>query len=513
MRFLSDPIASKARVVRNISLQLPAPVGGLNAIASVMAMPPKDAVVLENWLPYPDRLQMRLGAIDHKTGSGQQIERLYNYTSPTGIESLWATTDTGVYNVTAAGAWPAAAIALTNGTTIGSILSTGASNYLTIVNGTDTAKQYDGTNWTSIATFGATATSNYSYIETYRQRYYLITKNSMTLSYLGPNSISGAVTDYNLGSVFRRGGYLVALGTWTIDGGTGPDDHLVIVTNQGEVAVFTGSDPGSLATWVYKGTYFIGRPLGPRPLFKYGGDLLFLCENGLFPLSKALLVATIDRTQSISRKIGQLFNDAGMQFFGNEGWEIMALPDTPLIIVNVPATPVRYQFCMHVGTGAWTIFSGWSALTFARLGGTLYFGAATKVVRVGGGSDFGANITATMLQAYTTLGGSRNKKIEEIRPIFESNGPFSYQLGVAPDFQPLGQTNFVTSGLSGSAAIWGTSVWGAATWTNASFIERQWRSVPDVHSVWKALYIQVSSNTATVQYLGADILANASGAF
>jgi hypothetical protein len=86
-------------------------------------------------------------------------------------------------------------------------------------------------------------------------------------------------------------------------------------------------------------------------------------------------------------------------------------------------------------------------------------------------------------------------------------------MGVAPDFQAINQTNFVSAGLSGSAALWGSAVWGSAVWTNASYIERSWRAVPDVHSVWKALYIQVSSNTANVQYLGADVLVSFGGSF
>jgi hypothetical protein len=509
---LGLPVKS-ARSRRNISLQLPAPIGGLNAVSSIMAMPPTDAVVMENFIPYPDRIQLRMGCADHVTGSGKTINRLYAYSSPAGTDTLWATTDTGVYNATAAGAIPAASIALTNGKTIGAILSTGASNYLTIVNGTDTAKQYDGTTWSAIATFGATATSTYSYIETYRQRYYLIQKNSMILEYLAANAVTGATTTYNLGSVFRRGGYLVALGTWTIDGGTGPDDHLVICTSQGELAVFTGSDPASASTWVYKGTYFIGRPLGAKPFFKYGGDLLYLCENGLFPLSKALLVATIDRTQAISRKIGQIFNDAGTAYFANEGWEIIALPDIPIILVNVPGSAQRYQYVMHAQTGSWSIFSGWEAFSFARIGSTVYFGTTSKVVKVTGASDYGANITGTLLQAYSTMGLSRNKKIEEIRPIFEVNGNFSYTLGIASDFQAIGQTNFIVAALGGTAALWGSAVWGSAVWSAASSIDRSWRSVPDGYSVWKAFYLQVSSNSATIQYLGADLLASPGGSF
>jgi hypothetical protein len=478
-----------------------------------MSMPATDAVVLENWIPYPDRLQIRQGAVDHVTGSTKTINRLHTYSSPAGVETLWATTDLGVYNVTAAGALPAASIALTNGKTIGAILSTGASNYLTIVNGVDDAKQYDGTVWSSIAAFGAVNTNTLTYIETYRQRYYCIQENSMNLVYLAANAVSGASTTYNLGSVFRRGGYLVALGTWTIDGGSGPDDHLAICTTMGEIAVFAGSDPASPTTWSYKGTYFIGRPLGAKPFFKYGGDLLYLCENGLYPLSRALLVATIDRTQSISKKIGQIFNDAGSAYFSNEGWEIIALPDLPLVLVNVPSTPVRYQYCMHAQTGAWTIFSGWTPYCFARIGSTVYFGGTDKVSKISGSADYGANIVATMLQAYSRLGGQRNKKVEMIRPMFEVNGTYSYTLGVASDFQAIGQTNFVSAGLGGAAALWGSAVWGSAVWTSATSIDRSWRSVPDSFSTWKALYIQVSTNTATIQYLGADILVLPGGSF
>lgn len=498
---------------RNRSIHFPPPVGGLNAVSAITSMPKTDAVVMENWLPYPDRLQLREGAADHKTSAGANVDRLHVYSSPTGANTLWATTDSGVFNVTAAGAFPAASIALTDGKTIGSILSTGASNYLTLVNGVDTAKQYDGTTWSSIATFGATATSDYSYIETYRQRYYLIKKNSMTLEYLAINSISGATTTYNLGSVFRMGGKLVALGTWTIDGGTGPDDHLVICTSQGELAVFVGVDPGSPATWSYKGTYFIGRPLGPKPFFKYGGDLLYLCENGLYPLSKALLVATIDRTQSISRKIAQIFTDAGRDYFSNEGWEIIAIPDTPLILVNVPGSTQRYQYCMHAQTGAWTIFSGWEAYSFARMGSTVYFGTSSKVAAVGGSSDFGANITGTLLQAYAQLGSSRNSKVEEVRPIFEVNGNFSYTVGFAQDFQEVQQTNSITAALGGAAALWGTAVWGTGVWSSASSIVRGWQSVPDYPSVWKALYLQVATNTAQVAYLGMEALVTDYGSF
>jgi hypothetical protein len=474
-----------------------------------MAMPPTDAIVLENWIPYPDRLQMRMGVSDWTTGFAKTVYRIHTYSSPTGAETLWATTDDGVFNATSSGAVGATVAALTNGKTSGAIISTGASNYLTLVNGTDNAKQYDGTTWSSIATFTA-ATNTLSYVETYRQRLYFIEKNSLNLHYLAANAVSGADTSYNTGSVFRRGGYLVALGTWTIDGGTGPDDHLVMCTSMGELAVFVGADP---STWSYKGTYYIGRPLGTMPFFKYGGDLLYLCEQGLFPLSKALLVASLDRTTAISQKIQQTFADAGSAYFSNFGWQITAMPDIPLILVNVPGSNIRYQYCMHPATGSWTIFSGWEAQCFARAGSALYMGVGTKTVKAGGSSDYGGNITATMFQANTNLGYARSKKIQEIRPVFEANGDFSYNIGVASDFQDIGQTNPVSGASAGSAALWGTAQFGAALWSGSNNITRAWRAVPDTYSTYKSLYLQVVSKSVTLSYLGCDMLSTQGGSF
>jgi hypothetical protein len=481
-----------------------------------MEMPPTDAVVLENFVPYPDRLELRPGYALHKTGSTQPVDRLHVYSSLSGVDTLWATTDAGVFDVTSPGAWPAAAVALTDGKTIGSILSTGAANFLTLVNGVDSAVQYNGATWSQIPTFGTIPTSMYSYIETYRQKYYLIRKNTLVIDYLDTNKIQGAPLNtepWNIGSLFRRGGYLVALGTWTIDGGTGSDDHLVAVTSQGEIAVFTGTDPGNISTWAFKGVFYIGRPLGPKPLFKYGGDLLYLGENGLFPLSKALLVASLDRTQSVSRKIAQTFATAGLAYFTNEGWEITSLPDIPLVLVNVPGAPVRYQYVMHAQTGSWSIYTGWPARCFARLGALIYYGTDTGVCQVTGNNDDSKNIVGTMLQAYSKLGFSRAKKIQEIRPMFQANGTFSYTMGVSRDFREVRDPNTIPGSISGNAALWGTGIWGTSIWQGADEITREWRSVSDDYSTWKAFYLQVASNQSRVKYLGADFLATDGGSF
>jgi hypothetical protein len=483
------------------ALVIAAPVGGLNASDSIMRMPQHDCLILDNFIPLPDRLVTRPGCSDWVTGFAHTVERLWVHSNLLGGESLWATTADGVFDCSTSGAVGAAAVALTNGKTIGLQFSTGANNYLFLVNGTDTMKQYDGTSWTSVATLGATATTNYSFIDSYRQRIFLVRKGTMNLEYLAANAIAGAPTSYAFSSIFKKGGYIVATDSWTIDGGQGSDDLFAIGTSQGEIAIFSGNDP---ATWSLKGVFTLPRPLGPRPFFKYGGDLLYLGESGIYPLSKALQSAQIDRTQNVSQKIKQLFTQASAAYFANDGWQIIAQPDIPLLLVTIPATPNKFQFCMHPETGAWTRFSGWDAACFGRKGAQLYFGGADSVSVVSGLSDYGANIVCTALGAYSAMGYPKKKHVKLVKPYFLADNGFSYVMGFGRDFQQTPSATTMISGTSTDPALWGTGIWGTALWSGQDVVTDSWRSLPDQYSNWKAFYIQVAVNKVEVSYLGAD---------
>jgi hypothetical protein len=61
--------------------------------------------------------------------------------------------------------------------------------------------------------------------------------------YLPVNSISGAANPLDFGAIARNGGYMQAMGTWTLDAGQGADDYAVFVTSMGEVIVYNGTDP------------------------------------------------------------------------------------------------------------------------------------------------------------------------------------------------------------------------------------------------------------------------------
>jgi hypothetical protein len=401
-------------------------------------------------------------------------------------------------------------MSLTSGTTVSASINTGSGfSYFFLANGVDTMKRYDGTTWTSIAAFGTT-TDNYNFVLTYRQRLFFIKKNSLEIEYLSPNSIAGTATNYPLGAVFRQGGYLVAMETWTIDGGTGPEDQLAIISSKGEVSVYSGSDP---ATWVFRGTYFIGRPLGQKCMVKYGGDILVLTETGVTPLSKVVQSTSIDRAQTFSQNIRSIFNTAAGLFSGNAGWEMIVDPVTPMVLINIPSTPVIKQAVMHSQTGAWTLYSGWDASCFARMGQQIYFGSGTVIKRVTGNSDDGTNITCTMLQAPSRFQYGENKRVQYVRPYLNTTGSFFYNMGIASNFSDPREKTYVQKGPGISAALWGTGIWGTSLWSGNQELSQDWQTIPDEHALWKSLYLQIVTNNGRVTYYGSDILYTPGGNF
>jgi hypothetical protein len=149
--------------------------------------------------------------------------------------------------------------------------ATSGGNFLFAVNGVDSAKTFDGATWAVPAITVATS-ANWNYIALHKRRIWAVEKNTMNLWYLAVDSIAGAATQFPVGALFKKGGHVVAIGSWTIDNGSGVDDLLAIATSAGEIAIYQGTDPASVATWDLVGVYTVGRPVGDKPFLDYGGD-------------------------------------------------------------------------------------------------------------------------------------------------------------------------------------------------------------------------------------------------
>lgn len=498
----------------------PAPVGGWNTRDAVASMSPTDAVILDNWFPASTSVDLRKGTVNWATGFSTRVQTLFSYSSPT-TKKMFGADSTGIYDTTISGPVGSVVMALTNGYCQYVNFSTPAGAFLLSVNGIDSLKLYDGTTWTSITdvstpiSITGLTTSTIININSFKNRVWFVQKDSLDVWYMPVASIGGAATKFPISGLFVRGGYLMSMGTWTIDGGAGVDDFAVFVTSEGEIAVYQGTDPASPSTWALVGVYFIGEPIGRRCLAKYGGDLLYMCKQGLFPLSKALQTASIDRTTAMSDKISPSFSESATTFGSNLGWQTTIFPSANMVIVNIPAYvgTASYQYCMNTITQAWCRFTEWNASCFFVWNSRLFYGCENSIIEAWvGPADLGNSITGVALTAYTYLQTpALTKHFKLIKPVLFVNSSYDLYVGVAIGFNndAVDYTQ-VSSSILGSS-LWDSAVWDVDMWGSGPSTDEDWNSLTVNPGRAVAAKLQIRTKLSSIQWVSTDYIYETGG--
>lgn len=467
---------------------VPAPYDGWNARGNLTNMKPTEAIQLDNIFPGIQNVSLRNGCINWKTSAPANIHSLLPYMGLT-TKKLFAATNANIYDVTSSGAFGGSVQACTNGYWKSIMMATAGGNFLFALNGVDSALTFDGAAWANPAITGVTS-ANLIYPTVHKKRIWAIEKNTMNIWYLPVESIAGAMVKFPVGALFKKGGNVIALGSFTVDSGTGSDDLFVIVSSNGEVAIYQGTDPASSASWALVGVYEVSKPIGDRPLLDYGGDLLLLTATGLLPLSKLQQSTILDKSDTISFNIDGAFLDAADNYSANIGWQMITHKSANALLVNIPVQTdaLAYQFVMNTTTKRWCRFTGWNAACWADFDGALYFAGGTKVSKAWTGTnDAGAPITGLCMQAYSRLGLGVQKEVSLVRPNFGFTGNAQLIMALDSDYKTFsGQTQF-TYTPSGVGGIWDTSLWDATIWdAGVSLFDPKWTTVPgnlgDVHS-------------------------------
>lgn len=497
---------------RTSTTSLPCPIGGWNALDSLADMPATDARFLTNWFPSTSDILLRYGYSNHATGLGAQVETVAHY-SGGATDKLFAWAGTDVYDVTAAGAVGAAVVSsLTNAKWQFINVANAAGNWFMAVNGTDKLLLYDGTTWEKVDGASAHAitgvtTTTLSNIQLFKFRVWFIQKNTLDAWYLGTNAISGAATKFTLAGVAKKGGYLVAMGTWTIDAGQGVDDKLVFVTNKGEVIVYAGTDPSSASTWALEGVWELGSPIGARCFMKYAGDLLLICQDGLLPLSAALQSSRVQPRVALTNKIQYATSAAISSYSANFGWQLLYFPKENMLFLNVPVSVGnQQQYVMNTITKSWCNFTGWAANCWELYQDEPYFGANGVVCKAWDTlADNGANINATGAQAFNYFGTrGKQKRWTLTRPIIQANGLPSIQSGLDIDYEEEAVTPISVQAYAPNSA-WDTSLWDAGIWGGSLSVYKYWQGINGIG--FTASYrIQGASNGIETRWLGTDFV-------
>jgi hypothetical protein len=315
----------------------------------------------------------------------------------------------------------------------------------------------------------------------FKERLYFVEKDSLSFWYLPVDSINGAVTEFPLGGIFKKGGYLQAMGTWTIDAGYGVDDLAVFVTSNGEVAVYKGSDPSDPNDWALIGLWNIGQTFARKCLFKFGGDLLLLTEDGLVPLSAGLQSTRLDPRVNITDKIFYAISQAADLYSTNFGWQMNYFAKRNMLIVNIPVTGGSEQYVMHNITKSWARFTNLNANCWELSGDDIYFGGVGFVGKFYDTyADDGANIKAFVQQAYSYFDSrGQQKRFTLVRPILQTdNGLPTVLCGISTDFDTVDLTNQISFNPSIlNTGEWDIDKWDDSNWGGGLVTTKIWQGV------------------------------------
>ena len=363
--------------------------------------------------------------------------------------------------------------------------------YVIDVTGTTTFKYTMATTPSAAATvvgtytvFGITGvdSSNLVNVNLFKNRLYYVQENSLDFWYGGVDEISGALTKFPLGGVARNGGYLQAIGTWTLDAGYGVDDMLVCVTSMGEIIVYKGSNPSDATDWSLVGVWQMGQTFSRRCFFKWAGDLLLLTQDGLVPLTASLQSSRLDPRVNLTDKIFYAVSQAATSYSANFGWQINYFASENMLILNIPTNQGIEQYVMHTITKSWARFTGIEAYCWVvsgdldmHFGGDGYFGNFYDSF-----SDDGDNIVASVQQAYSYFDSRGTlKRFTMVRPILQTDNVLPTVLcGISTDFDtvPLSNTITFNPALVGSA-VWDASLWDETKWATGLTVTKIWQGV------------------------------------
>ena len=356
--------------------------------------------------------------------------------------------------------------------------------------------------------------NTFVHVNLFKNFLFFVQENSMEVWYLPVGQVAGAALKLDFGGIARMGGFIQAMGTWTIDAGQGADDYAVWVTNNGEAIVYNGTNPDAAETWALKGVWQLGQTYNRRCFLKWAGDLLLLTQDGLVPLAAALQSSRLDPRVNLTDKIYYAISQEASLYSANFGWQINYFASENMLIINIPSGNGVRQFCMHTISKAWCSFSNINAKCWELSYDTMYFGGNGFVGRFWDSySDAGNNINAEVQQAYSYFDApGQQKRFTMIRPIFQTdNGLPGILVGINTDFDAqnsLGAVSF--NAVSSTLGVWDSATWDEDVWGGALSLTRLWQGVTGI-GYSGGIIMKIASQGIDVHWVSSDYVMERGG--
>jgi hypothetical protein len=474
-------------------------------------MPEDFAVELENIFPNLTSCDLRSGFTSHSTGNGSgAVETLVEYAGPV-TRKLLSAAGSVIYDSSAEGASTSIATGKANARWQTTMFGTSGGNFLFMVNGEDAPVYYNGSAFVTPSLASVTA-ADIVHVVAHQRRLFFVFNDSLIFGYLPVVSVAGTVATFDIGGLCRKGGYIQAIGSWTRDGGAGPDDLFVAITSEGECIIYSGNDPSVAASWNLVGVFNIGKPIGRRCVEKVGSDLIVTTQDGAISLATFLPIDQVGSLgQAITTNIQNEFLTSSRAYSTVFGWQSIHYPQGSYSLFNIPLTTTEsVQYIVNTQTGAWCKFTGQNAACWSLFNGDLYFGAqAGGVIYKAdtGANDNSANINWKIRPAFSYFGSRGSQKIFTLcRPHFTADGEIGFAIALNLNFSNLEPTNVPSTRAANSLStgVWDVAKWDEVNW-GGKIGHQAWTTVLGIGDCASPT-IQGATNTVTLSFTAYDMM-------
>lgn len=463
-----------------------APLKGLSLSSKLTPGDPLTAPILKNFVIEDDRIECRAGYIKiAQAAVAAPIEHLIPWYGPA-AKLLGASNNNLLDSQTGAiikGGFTS------NDWSWTSFSNLGTADFTVMVNGINGVWSWDGTLGTGTGIVKETVTApasatwivpdQFQIVLSHMNRLWFADSSNLAVYYLPIQQKSGEVVPIPLNGVFKRGGFVKAMYTWSIDGGAGMDDRLVIFTSNGECAIWQGIDPDVDLSLV--GVFRFDPPMSKHSVINYGGELYVLISTGLVPLS-TMIRAETENLGKEDRNVISLFLSEAILYRDRPGWSTFLNPSTGRLLCNIPqGAPNKYmQMVRHMPRPVWSQFADLPARCWGWINPFLFFGDDT------GGfyrmhpqnlNDNGNPILVDVQPAWSLYRTVAQKHFKMVLPHIITDGAPMPMLDFRTDYDtspPVNQPD-VTEVLSG--ALWDVATWDVDYWAQEVRTVNNWQGV------------------------------------
>lgn len=362
--------------------------------------------------------------------------------------------------------------------------------------------------------------AQFDIVVSHMNRLWFADKSNLSVYYLPIQQKAGEVVELPLNAVFRRGGTIRAMYTWTIDGGAGLDDMLAIFSSNGEVVMYRGVDPDTDFSMV--GIFRFDSPMSKHCVVNYGGELYVLVSTGLVPMSTLLKSETEQLGQS-DKNIFSLFFSTSQPFRTNPGWGVMLNPSSGRMICNMPMGSANSykQAVRFMPNPVWATWSGLPSRCWAWVDARVFIGSDDgKVYELNpsylsdsDGTVGGFNpIRVDVQPAWHAYGSAGIKQFKMVLPYVISDGNPRPYLDFRVDYDESPPVNQPDTTISDVGAAWDLATWDVDYWAGKAKVWNNWQGVAAIGRVGAPRLVAHILN-CKFSIAGFDVLYETGGVF